>query len=206
MADRILVVAAHPDDELLGVGGTILRHIAAGDAVTVHIECSRGLRDGDRRIPIASSIARETGYELTFGQSWQLGGTPPDIAVESDGRGHQAPDIVYTHHPGDLNADHRLVAEAVRVACRPYTSEVRSLRYFDTASSTEWGDGFTPHLFVDIDPYLGEKVELLARYTTEMRPWPHPRSEQGIVNRARYWGSIAGFRAAEAFAIGRERW
>lgn len=195
---RVLVVVAHPDDEMLGVGGTILRHIAEGDAVSVHIECSRGLRDGERRIPTAVAIAADAGYGLTFGEAWQLGSDPRDIEANAD--------IVYTHAPGDLNRDHRLVAEAVRVACRPFTADVRSLRFMETPSSSEWGDGFAPTLFVDIDAYLGEKVELLSRYTTEMRPWPHPRSEAGIVERARYWGSVSGFRAAEPFVIGRERW
>ena len=195
---RVLVVAAHPDDELLGAGGTILRHIAEGDTVHVHIECSRGLRDGERRIPTAVAIASDVGYSITFGEAWQLGTDPRDIEVNAD--------IVYTHHPGDLNRDHRLVAEAVRVGSRPYTADVRSLRYMETPSSSEWGDGFAPTLFVDVDAYLGEKVAYLARYTTEMRPPPHPRSEAAIVDRARYWGSLSGFRAAEPFVIARERW
>lgn len=196
---RVLIVAAHPDDELLGVGGTLLRHVAEGDEVHVHIECLRNGRDFMERAEVAARIKHDVGYSrITFGDSLQLGYTVPELVIDAD--------IVYTHHPGDLNRDHRLVAEAVQVACRPHTANVTSLRYFETPSSTEWGSGFVPNLFVDIDAHLAEKVHLVGRYETEMRPWPHPRSEQALIDRARYWGSVSGFRAAEAFMVGRERW
>jgi LmbE family N-acetylglucosaminyl deacetylase len=199
VGNRVLIVAAHPDDELLGVGGTLLRHLTAGDEVAVAVACGADLNNGEERIPVGRSIARDLGYSLAIGPATQLGYEVPDLP-------EIAADIVYTHHPGDLNRDHRLVAEAVQVACRPHTANVTSLRYFETPSSTEWGSGFVPNLFVDIDAHLAEKVHLVGRYETEMRPWPHPRSEQALIDRARYWGSVAGFRAAEAFMVGRERW
>lgn len=200
---RVLVIAAHPDDELLGVGGTILRHVQDGDDVYVHIECVGGLRDEDERLEVAKSIADDAGYYLSRGHSRQLGSEPIDLdAVVAS----VSPRVIFTHHPGDLNRDHRLVSEAVQVATRPFTSNVASLRYFDTPSSTEWGSGFAPNLFVDIDAHLAEKVHLLARYGTEMRPFPHPRSQDALIDRARYWGQISGYRAAEAFVIARERW
>jgi LmbE family N-acetylglucosaminyl deacetylase len=196
---RVLIVAAHPDDELLGVGGTLLRHIAEGDEVQVAIACTVGLRDEEARKKTAREIAAEVGYAVIGYGYRQLGYEVPDFApIDAD--------IVYTHHPGDLNRDHRLVSEAVQVACRPHTANVKSLRYFETPSSTEWGSGFVPNLFVDIDTFLGEKGNLVSRYETEVRPWPHPRSVQALVDRARYWGQVSGFRAAEAFQVGRERW
>jgi LmbE family N-acetylglucosaminyl deacetylase len=196
---RVLIVAAHPDDELLGVGGTLLRHVAAGDEVSVHIECLRDGRDFAERAQVAASIKADVGYHrITFGDSLQLGYEVPTLAIDAD--------IVYTHHPGDLNRDHRLVSEAVQVACRPFTANVQSLRYFDTPSSTEWGSGFVPNLFVDIDAHLAEKVHLVARYETEVRPFPHPRSQDALIDRARYWGQVSGYRAAEAFVVARERW
>jgi LmbE family N-acetylglucosaminyl deacetylase len=191
---RVLAVVAHPDDELLGLGGTLLRHLAEGDEVHVHIECIDDLRDSWQRSVEALSMP----WGVTFGGSEQLGYIVPEVTVEAD--------IVYTHFPGDLNRDHRLVAEAVQVACRPHTADVRSLRYFETASSTEWGQPFHPTLFVNVDDYLNRKAELLTAYESEMRPWPHPRSETALRDRARYWGSVSGFRAAEAFMVGRERW
>lgn len=200
MGDRVLVVAAHPDDELLGVGGTILRHVAAGDDVFIDILCNGSLRDYPSRVTAAYAAANDNGYFVRFmGEYDQLGYVVPEV----DATGY---DIVYTHHPGDLNRDHRLVAEAVQVACRPYTSDVRSLRYFETPSSTEWGTGFSPNLFVGIDAYLGEKLSLLSLYESEMRDPPHPRSADALIHRARYWGSVSGSPAAEAFVIGRERW
>lgn len=163
------------------------------------IACCRGLRAGDKRVNIAASIALEAGYHLTIGTYSQLGYKVPELNVGSA-------EIVYTHHPGDLNRDHRLVAEGVQVACRPYTSDVRSLRYFETPSSTEWGEGFTPNLFVDIGDHMDRKLALLGHYAAEMRPAPHPRSDESLRSRASFWGSVSGFGAAEPFAIGRERW
>lgn len=197
MGNRILAVVAHPDDEVLGLGGTLLRHVKDGDSVHVHIECIDGLRDKERRIAAALVVSEWMKTGLSFGESPELGYVVPDLF------GLPSADIVYTHFPGDLNRDHRLVAEAVQVACRPPGPDIR---YFETPSSTEWGQPFTPNLFVDIDEHLSRKAAVLARYADEMRPWPHPRSEQAIRDRARYWGSVSGFKAAEAFVIGRERW
>lgn len=199
MGDRVWVIVAHPDDELLGVGGTILRHKQAGDDVQVHILCCGGLRDAERRIADAIDVASDVGV---FGYIHFA----PQLATTVEAPGIDA-DIVYTHHPSDLNVAHRAVSEAVSVACRPYTSRVRSLRYLETPSSTEWGAGdFRPSLFVDIATQLDAKIALLRHYASELRPWPHPRSERALTDRAHYWGSIAGLEAAEPFVIGRETW
>jgi LmbE family N-acetylglucosaminyl deacetylase len=196
---RVLVVAAHPDDELLGVGGTLLRHVAEGDDVHILIACANGLRDRMTRLEQARGVADSIGATVDFGWSNELGYVVPSLDVKDA-------EIVYTHHPGDLNRDHRLVAEGVQVACRPYSSNVASLRYFETPSSTEWGDGFTPNLFVDIGDHLDRKIGLLGRYESEMRDWPHPRSGVALADRAGYWGQVSGFKAAEPFVIARARW
>jgi LmbE family N-acetylglucosaminyl deacetylase len=200
---RVLIVAAHPDDELLGVGGTLLRHKAEGDHVTVMLlACGPDLIQREKRVATAQAISKEYGLDTRFGGALQLATT-----ISAPRLVFLYPDIVYTHHPGDLNPAHRAVSEAVQVACRPTDPDApKSLRYFETPSSTEWGSGFVPNLFVDIDAHLAEKVHLVGRYETEMRPWPHPRSEQALIDRARYWGQVSGFRAAEAFMVGRERW
>lgn len=201
---RVLVVAAHPDDEILGVGGTILRHIAAGDTVRVHIEHVAELRDGDARMQAAKRIAELAGYELEFGHSRQLGHDVPDLdAVVAEFN----PTHVYAHHWSDLHRDHRAVWEAVAVACRPFASDVRQLVAFETPSSTEWGAGeFNPNLFVDINPVLERKSELLAEYAGELRSAPHPRSDLQLRMRARAWGGMSGYWAAEAFVQVRTRW
>lgn len=196
---RVHVIVAHPDDEVLGVGGAILRHRDAGDRVRVTIACTAGLR-GDGRVEAAHAAAAAMGTELEVLEYDQLGYRVPEFNVGDA-------DIVYTHHPGDLNRDHRLVAEGARVACRPYASGVRSLRFMDTASSTEWGEPFRPSLYVDLTGVLWRKLDILTTcYESELREPPHPRSTWGLKYRARYWGSIAGLEVAEAFAVERETW
>jgi LmbE family N-acetylglucosaminyl deacetylase len=191
MSDQtVLVFAAHPDDELLGVGGTIDRHRAQGDYVTVVIvfEC--------RTVPPDDSTIW-----------WKLRrGSDPKEAVEVAVQGLD-PDIVYTHHGGDINADHRALHEAVMVACRPYAApSVKSIRTFHTPSSTEWGHGFTPTLYVDISDHIDAKLAAMALYESELRPEPHPRSLEYLKAQAMTWGAASGFRFAEAFQVERERW
>lgn len=201
---RILVVAAHPDDELLGVGGTILRHIEAGDTVRVHIEHVAKLRLAEDRVRAALRAADMGGYAITFGTSRQLGYTVPDLdgVVRDFG-----PQTVYTHYWGDINRDHRAVFEAVAVACRPFAADVGHLAVFDTPSSTEWGAGqFNPNEFVDIGHVLDRKMALLAEYAAELREPPHPRSDAQLRARARTWGGMSGYWAAEAFVGVRTRW
>ena len=193
-------MAAHPDDEWLGVGGTITRHIESGDEVEVFIAFTEGdPRGGDAdRTAAARRLADEVGYRVSFGHHRKVAGVRPVISgIEAD--------LVYTHWRGDINADHRALAEAVEVACRPYTAAVRSLRMFDTPSATEWGTGFVPDLYVAID--AGLKADRFERYyAMEVRPYPHPRSASALCSRANYWGQIAGLDDAEAFHVVREVW
>jgi LmbE family N-acetylglucosaminyl deacetylase len=117
------------------------------------------------------------------------------------------PEIVYTHGPSDINRDHRAILEAVLVATRPFSApSVREVWLYETASSTEWGGPpllppFEPQMFVDITETLELKVRALECYKREVRLWPHPRSAEGIRARARYFGSLAGFEAAEPFRL-----
>jgi LmbE family N-acetylglucosaminyl deacetylase len=120
------------------------------------------------------------------------------------------PDIVYTHHAGDLNVDHRRVHEAVVTACRPQANcTVRRLLFFEIPSSTEWqvpgaAPAFLPNWFVDISAVLEAKMLALRAYHAEMRRWPHPRSYKGVSHLARWRGASVGCEAAEAFILGRE--
>lgn len=123
--------------------------------------------------------------------------------------GEVRPDVVFAHHGGDVNVDHRVVHEAVLAACRPIPgSTVRKLYFYEVASSTEWrppysAQPFLPNAFFDIEPYLEAKREALLAYAHEMRPFPHPRSLEAIEALARWRGATAGVLAAEAFVIGR---
>ena len=119
-----------------------------------------------------------------------------------------APEIVFTHHAGDLNVDHRIVHQAVVTACRPLPgSPVEALYAFETVSSTEWqteGEAFRPQLWVDIEAFLPLKLRALEAYEAEMRPFPHARSIKAIEALARVRGAAAGLKAAECFMVVRE--
>jgi len=227
MENRILVVAAHPDDEVLGCGGTIARHAELGDKVHVLI-LAEGTTSRDTVRDTAGRSREIEALQSAVQRSAELlGAEPPRFAGFPDNRmdevalldviktveavvGEVRPSIVYTHHGGDLNVDHRIVHQAVVTACRPLPeSPVRSLYAFETVSSTEWasetlGQSFRPTRFVDIATHLDRKLQALESYTSEMRSFPHPRSRENVVALARHRGACAGIAAAEAFMVIRE--
>lgn len=130
-------------------------------------------------------------------------------AVETLIAEHQ-PEMVFTHHAGDVNIDHRRMHEAVVTACRPqYDHPVKTLLCFEVPSSTEWqlpgsAPTFAPNWFVDISETLDRKLAALEAYAAELRTWPHPRSRQGIEHLAHWRGATVGVDAAEAFILGRQ--
>jgi len=223
----ILAVAAHPDDEVLGPGGTLARHAAQGDAVHVLLlstgatarDQSRGASARGDELAALSAAARSVATVL--------GAAPPRFAGLPDNRmdsldlldvikaveevvDELAPEIVFTHHGGDLNVDHRITHQAVVTACRPLPgASVRAIYGFETLSSTEWASAdsttpFQPQRFVDISQHLETKLRALAAYETEMRAFPHPRSTDGVSALARLRGATVGVAAAEAFRVVRE--
>jgi LmbE family N-acetylglucosaminyl deacetylase len=225
MNRRVAVVAAHPDDEVLGCGGTIARHAAEGDEVHVLIVAegatSRGVvRDraasGDALSQLAASARRANQLlgtaelELLEFPDNRLDGVDLlDVvkAVESF-FDKCKPQTVYTHWPSDLNVDHRVVSEAVQTACRPIPKSTQEqILFFEVPSSTEWrlgaGGRFEPNHFVDISATLELKRSALAAYGSEMRPWPHSRSLEAVQSLARWRGATVGMEAAEAFVLGR---
>ena len=119
------------------------------------------------------------------------------------------PDMILTHHAGDLNIDHRLVHQAVMTACRPQPGHcVKTILFFEIQSSTEWQTPasaavFAPNWFVDISDYLNLRTRALEAYSDELRPWPHSRSLQAIEHLARWRGATIGVDVAEAFMLGR---
>ena len=130
-------------------------------------------------------------------------------AVETLIAKHQ-PEMVFTHHAGDVNIDHRRLHEAVVTACRPqHGHPVKTLLCFEVPSSTEWqlpgsATAFTPNWFVDISATLIRKLAAMEAYAEELRAWPHPRSRQGVAHLAHWRGATVGVDAAEAFILGRQ--
>ncbi|MBM5784399.1 MAG: PIG-L family deacetylase [Cyanobacteria bacterium K_DeepCast_35m_m1_288] len=227
MADSVLIVAAHPDDEVLGCGGTIARHADVGDQVQVLIVAEGATSRQQQRNRL------EAGDELSaLGQAAQSAGSIlgaagvelldfPDNRLDSLDRldlikrleeridRHQ-PQVVYVHHAGDVNVDHRRLHEAVVTACRPTPGHpVRRLLSFEVASSTEWqppgsAPAFQPNWFVDISDQWQRKREALLAYASEMHPWPHARSLEALEHLARWRGAQVGVEAAEAFCLLRQ--
>lgn len=193
---RVLCFAAHPDDEVLGVGGTLLRHMAAGD--DVHVYIARECRPDGLDEAVEAQIRMGIVYTMPD-PDLGLGGV--DGFVEAF-----RPDIVYTHSLADLHADHRALHERVMVACRP-SSGVKAIYAFETPSATDWGlVPFTPQRYVDISDTLEQKLHAMSAYSSELREYPHPRNLKSLTIRAQYWGQRSGLGAAEAFEVIRECW
>lgn len=221
---NVLCIAAHPDDEALGVGGTLIRHVRAGDRVEILIlsdgEGSKqaGSAKDPQRTDKAAQWAGRTGCTLrrVLDLPDQRFDTVPmvDIValVEREISGF-APDLIYTHHPGDLNHDHRIACQAALVAVRPMHGGGRmpAIHAFETPSSTDQAPNVTPFSFlpnhyVALDGVLEEKMAALEVYANELGPDPHPRSREKIRALAAKRGAECGTRAAEAFVLLRSLW
>lgn len=220
----ILVVAAHPDDEVLGCGATLAAIAAAGSA-KIHIGIlGEGIssRYAQREQAPKSDLQRLQSHARQANAHWKARtvefGNLPDNRfdevplleiVKQVERWVEAwkPEVIYTHHPGDLNIDHSLTFRAVLTATRPMAgAPVKELYAFEVPSSTEWAfrrvePPFRPNVFVDISKTLETKVKALKCYEGEVREFPHPRSPEALRALARRWGSAVGVQHAEAFEL-----
>jgi len=220
-----LVVAAHPDDEVLGCGGTIHRLTQSGTSVNiVFLADGVSSREGNendftseldarRRSAIEASkiLGANVPTFLDFPDN-QLDTVPLlNIIklIEGEIENH-GPDTVITHFGNDLNIDHRIANGAVVVACRPQAkSPVKKVLFFEVPSSTEWQmeNGqpmFVPNYFVDTTEHLEFKLRALRCYSMEMRDWPHSRSIEAVEHLGRWRGASVCSDAAEAFILGRQ--
>jgi LmbE family N-acetylglucosaminyl deacetylase len=204
------VIAAHPDDELLGCGGTVARHTRAGARVTSVIVCEgESLRYGPGGVGQRSHIDAAAGIlgvqdvrALAFPDQRLDTYTLTDlIACLEQIVKEVQPQVVYGQFGGDVNRDHQLVFQALLVATRPTEGYVETVYAFDTASSTEWAypRTFVPDTWVDIGDTLETKIRAMACYESELRDYPHPRSLEALRNRARAWGNQVCLDAAEVF-------
>lgn len=219
---KVLVVAAHPDDEVLGMGGTLLKHHNEGDTISVMF-MSDGVTGRDFIYdPVARSKEIQGRKEMAF-QAGSLFGTQditfldlPNLRMDKEYLleltkhiekrvSEVEPDVVYTHFSSDTNVDHGVTHKACIVALRPVPGrKVASLRLFEICSSTEYsvlnsGNDFVPNLFVDITAFAEQKFDLIRCYDYEMREFPHPRSERSIKARDTFRGTSVGIESAEAF-------
>jgi len=214
---KVLVVCAHPDDETLGLGGTLALHSLNKDRVEVLIfadgESSRddSMKKIEKREMQAEKACKILGVKKVEFLRYedQMLDTIPlvELSKNIELRLRKfSPDIVYIHFGSDVNQDHRKLFEACLIAIRP-TPKSKRLRVicFETPSSTEWGsEKFHPNLFVIINSTIKRKLEALSQYKKEISTFPHPRSKKALNNRAKYWGSTIGVEYAEAFIMFRD--
>ena len=218
----ILVVAAHPDDEVLGCGGFIASKARSGLEVSVVFVSdgvtSRPANLGQSEIETRRKAAKLAAEVLGIKNAY-FGDFPdnqldsvPILQVVQFIEGIlkiEKPDTVLTHFGGDLNVDHRIVNQAVLTACRPTPQQgVKNILFFEVPSSTEWQvpndeQAFVPNWFEDISQTLVLKIRALEMYEFELREWPHPRSVKGVEHLAHWRGASCGVDAAEGFVLGR---
>ena len=223
---KILVVVAHPDDELLGLGGTINKLIKEYNCETRVVILGEGItsRSGTRNTNLwkeqlkmhknnIEQARKKIGYSSVGIYDF------PDnrfdsvdlldlIKVVEKEKEFFSPEIIFTHHGGDLNIDHRRTFEAVITATRPLENEkIKSIITFETPSGTEWIPStdpkkFVPNLYVKIDKNnLEAKIEAMECYEFEKRKYPHPRSPKSLEIISKRWGTVIGVEYAEAFCI-----
>ena len=219
---KVLVFAAHPDDEILGVGGTLSKHVLEGDRCFVVI-----LGEGITSRYINNNENEDKEKEMLYKNSYMaqsvIGYEELYLEKLPDNRFDQLdildiikivekyidiikPDIIYTHYLYDLNVDHRVTCEAVMTASRPIGERcVKEIYCFNTLSSTEWNfsckDKFSPNYFVDITSTINKKIDAMKCYTDEIREFPHPRSIEGIKAQAKNNGTIISKSYCEAFEV-----
>jgi len=217
---RVVVIGAHPDDEILGAGGCLARHVLLGHEVhAVVVADGAGSRYPAQMMATLEADARRAAAVIGFASLHLLGlpdqrlDTLPFIELTQlleAQLDRLAPTVVYTHFPGDVNADHAAVARAAWTACRPYARPaLRRFAVFETPSSTEWawplpGAAFEPNLFVDVSDTLETKIAAMECYGSELRDYPHPRSSRALRERAAFWGSHVGRTAVEPLRVLRD--
>ena len=229
---KVLVIVAHPDDEVLGMGGTMLRHVEKNDVVKVVIlatgitsrkksgykntteynvskkekekmqkEIEKLKKDSMKSLKILK-IDDVSFYDFPDNEMDSVPLLKIIKTIEKEINIFK-PDLVYTHHYGDLNIDHRIVYQATMTSCRPIDKQIKKIISFEVPSSTEWNypNSFNPNHFVNIESRLNKKMKALEAYSSEIRKFPHPRSSKYLQILASKWGAVSGTKAAEAFEI-----
>jgi LmbE family N-acetylglucosaminyl deacetylase len=220
---KVLVLAAHPDDEVLGCGGAIYN--LTSKKVKVYVcffsngVSSRNKFDSKKEIETRRESAKKSAKILKITNIYFF--DFPDnsfdkISVLEFAKVIElkikklSPDTIFTHFGSDLNIDHQKINQATLVATRPQKNQkVKKVFFYEVPSSTEWNfnknkNYFSPNWFVDITTSLKYKIKALKCYKNEMRNFPHPRSFKGVESLAKWRGSASGFKAAESFILARK--
>jgi len=224
MKKKVLVVAAHPDDEVLGCGGTMAKMAQAGAEVHILI-LGEGItsrqtiraRTAAKKQLVKLKSQIKTAAKIVGAKQTYVYDFPDNrfdtvalldiIKVIERVKAEVGPEVIYTHYQGDLNVDHRRVFAAVLTACRPLAGEsVKEIYSFEVPSSTEWSasEPFRPNVYVDIENTIEHKIAALKAYRGEMRDWPHPRSAEALRTYAKKRGCEVGLNMAEAFKLVRK--
>ncbi|MGD2085687.1 MAG: PIG-L deacetylase family protein [Candidatus Aminicenantes bacterium] len=221
MSKKILIIAAHPDDEVLGCGGTAARLVKEGnEAYTLILGEGITSRDNHRqrekREQEIGQLKKQVheakgviGIKEVFTYDFpdnRFDSVPllDIVKVIETIKSKIKPDMVFTHYEQDLNIDHRVTYQAVLTAMRPAAGEaVKEIYSFEILSSTEWNFPlrFSPDVFFDISETIDMKLSAMKKYQSELREYPHPRSLKGIRLNAEHWGMKIGLKYAEVFKL-----
>lgn len=216
---KVLVIAAHPDDEILGVGGTINKHTRLGDEVYIFIvtDGSSSQYIGNKQIENKKNVELYEANKV-LGVKKVIHSKFPDMKLDTIphielNKGIEEiikdiePEVIYTHHYGDINKDHQKVFESTMVAARVTNIKIKEIYCYEVLSSTEWGIGnvanrFIPNAYVELEKQdIDKKIKALSVYETELREAPHPRSIESALTLSRYRGSNILSNYAEAFQL-----
>lgn len=215
MNKKILVIAPHPDDEVLGCGGAVRKHVNAGDEVFLCVITRAYTPDWSEKY-LKDKIAetKKSNDVLGFKKTYfldlptvkldtipqkELNDKIRSIVVEVN------PDILYIPFDGDLHKDHRIVSLSSLVSARPFGNKIKKIFVYEILSETEWGiKPFVPCSYADISETLKDKLSAMSCYKSELKEFPHPRSLEAITVLAKKRGTESGLPAAEAFMIARE--
>jgi len=224
---RILIISAHPDDEILGCGGYIINQEALGNKIFVlylsegvtaryqkkKIKSSKAISEIKKRKEMAQKCSKYLKFQildfLDYENLRMHSNDTLDLVKEINNYINICkPDIILCNHPGDLNSDHRVAFEATYTALRPFTIKKKYLEFmtYEVVSSTNWsnkhiGKIFSPNYYLDISKYIKTKKIALDFYKKEMRKYPHTRSWKSILNFHHVRGAEVGIEYAEAYEI-----
>ena len=220
--NNILIIAPHPDDEILGCGGIISKHISFGKNVYALIVTNghKGVpklfsEEGTKKVQSEALMSHEyLGVKKTFFLDFPVLHLESDpsyklsIAIDKVIKENNI-DTLFIPHRGDIHKDHKITFEAALVAARPLHTSVRSIYAYETLSETEWAapfgdDAFIPNYFEDITDFIEEKLKAFQFFKTQQKEFPHPRSLKTIEALSHFRGATIGVSNAEAFMLIRE--